>query len=84
MSTTQTIPIEKIRELASRKGVKVIAVQNFLMSLDASNIAFADANLVMDAGLYKWNAATQKAIRDGIAFLKMELDSAAAVFLLPP
>ena len=59
---------ERIEELATRKGVKGIAVRNFLMSVGA-NADERDArmNMVLDADLYKWNAATVKAIRQGIA-----------------
>lgn len=56
-----------IDKLASRKGVKSIAVQNFLGSLNGGSASDAYSNLQMDARLYKWNAATQNAIRKGIA-----------------
>lgn len=58
---------EQIEKLASRKGVKKIAVENFLGSLYGNQTASdAYANLSMDARSYKWNAATVKAISDGI------------------
>ena len=61
--------IEEIEKLASGKAVRRIAVENFLMSLttegnDAEWNAYL--NLDMDARLYKWNAATRKAIKRGI------------------
>lgn len=57
---------EEIEKFASRKDVRRIAVENFLMSM--SDEAFANyLNLDMDARLYKWNIATVKAIKDGIA-----------------
>lgn len=57
---------EVIAKLAARKGVRKIAVENFLFSMtgDASECF---NNLEMDARMYKWNAATYKAISDGIA-----------------
>lgn len=57
---------EQIEELANREGVRKIAVENFLTSLGGLTKGEALANLKMDAKLYKWNSATQKAIRDGI------------------
>lgn len=55
-----------IEKLSARKGVRAIAVQNFLSSLDGTNLACALGNLSMDARLYKWNSATVGAIRAGI------------------
>ncbi len=60
---------EIIQKLPTRKDVKTIAVQNFLGSLDGMSKSDAFMNLQMDAKSYRWNAATQKAIRDGIAKL---------------
>lgn len=57
---------ERINELATKKGVKTIAVQNFLGSLGGQTEQDAMANLSQDAAMYKWNAATQSAIRTGI------------------
>jgi hypothetical protein len=58
---------EEINYLASRKNVKVIAVENFLMDVTSNgNICDAYSNLELDARLYKWNASTVKAIQDGI------------------
>lgn len=57
---------DQITKLANRKGVKTIAVENFLGSLGGQDISQAYSNCTLDARLYNWNAATQKAIRDGI------------------
>jgi len=57
---------ERIIELSKRRGVKEIAVQNFLLSLDCSDALAAYANLQLDARLYRWNAATVKAIEQGL------------------
>lgn len=58
---------ERIKELATRKNVKQIAVENFLSTLypgdERSNTI---DNLYMDAKMYKWNAATVKAIQIGV------------------
>ena len=56
---------EEITALATRKGVKTIAVENFLGSLQGSKQDNM-MNFESDASSYRWNAATQKAIRDGI------------------
>ena len=57
----------EIEKLAGRKGIRRIAVENFLMSLcpDGSPGA-AYLNLDLDAKLYRWNAETKKAITAGI------------------
>jgi len=55
-----------IEELANRKGVKKIAVENFLMSLGESTKEEALANLNYDTQLYNWNSVTYLAIREGI------------------
>lgn len=61
------LTLEEVERFASRKGVKRIAVENFLGTVTA-NPTRRDAlgNVGWDARLYRWNAATQKAIRDGI------------------
>ena len=56
---------EEIESLASRKGVKRIAVENFLATM-GTNRTNAAINLGMDAKSYKWNLATVRAIRKGI------------------
>lgn len=61
------LTIPEIEKLASRKGVRRIAVENFLMSVTANpNAYIARLNLNYDARLYKWNSATVRAIRSGI------------------
>lgn len=57
---------EQIEQLATREGVKRIAVENFLTSLDGLTLYEAMGNLKLDARSYKWDARTVKAIRDGI------------------
>ena len=57
----------EIEGFAAKAGVKRIAVENFLGSLDPSMDQWQhEANLAMDASAYKWNTATQRAIRHGI------------------
>lgn len=57
----------EIEKLARRKGVRRIAVENFLMTVTNNpNSSTAFSNLFLDAKLYKWNAATVKAIQKGI------------------
>jgi hypothetical protein len=57
---------DEIEKLSSRKGVKKIAVENFLSSLDDLSVSDAYSNLRLDTRMYKWNSATVKAINDGI------------------
>ena len=56
---------EEIERFALRKGVRRIAVENFLMSM-GTDYDIAVANLELDTGLYRWNSATRKAIYEGI------------------
>lgn len=58
----------EIDALASRPGVRRLAVENFLSTLDHPGARLGDAlaNLVADAQAYRWDAATVEAIRDGI------------------
>jgi len=58
---------DEIKELASRRGVKKIAVENFLISMIANpNRYCATQNAYHDQKLYGWNTATINAILDGI------------------
>lgn len=57
---------QEIESLSTRKGVKAIAVQNFLGTLNDSTAREAYHNLQADARSYRWNAATIKAIEAGI------------------
>ena len=63
------LEIDEINKLASRKGVKKIAVENFLMSLSLNPLADS-INLGMDADLYNWNYKTIDAIKTGIQLSK--------------
>ncbi len=60
---------KEIEQFSLRKGVRKIAVENFLMSM-GNDAEIAEKNLDYDAGLYNWNGVTVKAIRDGIKFAK--------------
>lgn len=60
------LTLQQIEKLASRKGVKRIAVENFLMSLESLDALEAYGNLDQDTRCYKWNTATRNAIGDGI------------------
>lgn len=58
---------EEIEKYASRKGVKKIAVENFLGTLGgAGSMGGELANLYADTQAYKWNSATVKVIESGI------------------
>jgi hypothetical protein len=58
---------DQIQKLATRKGVRRIAVENFLGTLGNEGGAMnAKRNLYADARDYKWNSATQTAISRGI------------------
>lgn len=58
---------QEIETFAARKGVKRIAVENFLASV-AANPSWMDAfdNANRDQQMYNWNAATRDAIICGI------------------
>lgn len=62
----RNLTASEIEKLASRKGVKRIAVENFLGTLFDSTVTDAYYNLQADARSYNWNAATVKAIESGI------------------
>ncbi len=63
----ECLDIKEIERLASKPGVRRIAVENFLLTVENNDNSYiAMENLYMDAGLYKWNIATQKAIKEGI------------------
>jgi nitrous oxide reductase len=71
----QRLESAQIEKLATRKDVRSVAVYNFLGTapLNSYNDYLnALGNLDMDARLYKWNAQTVKAIRDG---LKMAMNA---------
>ena len=62
----RNLTLEEIQKFSSRKGVKAVAVSNFLMSMGTDQ-RYVYGNLDLDAGLYKWNAATYRAISAGIS-----------------
>lgn len=64
------LTIEEIEELASGRGVRRIAVENFLVTADASLPVWQhQANLRADSRSYKWNAATVRAIAKGLELM---------------
>ncbi len=61
------LELDEIEKLASRCGVKRIAVENFLISITANpDRNCATQNAYFDQILYGWNGVTLKAILDGI------------------
>lgn len=66
------LPQARIEELASREGVKRIAVENFLGTLGGLTRDEALANLEQDTKDYRWNAATGRAIQQGIMEAEVE------------
>ena len=63
----------EVETLANRPGVRRIAVQNFLLTVTANPDSYcAHANLAMDTRLYRWNAATVRAIQAGIELSERE------------
>jgi hypothetical protein len=66
--TMRNLTDAEIEQLAARQGVRRIAVENFLGTLDTSvGPSGNKRNLWADAQSYKWNAATVAAIQSGIA-----------------
>lgn len=57
---------EFIQSLATREGVRQIAVENFLITLNGMTYQEAVGNCELDAASYRWNYETQAAIREGI------------------
>lgn len=57
---------EEIETLACKAGVKRIAVENFLGSLQLNSYMADAANLRADANVYRWNNQTVSAIMKGI------------------
>jgi hypothetical protein len=57
---------EEIEKLASRKGVRRIAVENFLSTMGSDSSA-AYGNAEQDTRDYNWNAPTRNAIYAGIS-----------------
>lgn len=56
----------EIQMLASRPGVKRVAVVNFLGTLEGLTYEAALLNLDLDTRLYRWEYPTKHAIREGI------------------
>jgi hypothetical protein len=65
LSPDQIIKLTHDAKGQPRKGVKVIAVQNFLGSM-GGNKSDNYGNAEMDTRLYGWNAPTRNAIYKGI------------------
>ena len=61
--------LEEIEKPANRKGVRKIAVENFLGTMGTDDRA-AKGNLWADAQSYKWNAKTVSTILRGIEIAK--------------
>ena len=59
------LTITEISKLSMKKGVKKVAVENFLSTM-GEDYHVAVNNLDMDNVLYRWNAATYNAIMKGI------------------
>jgi hypothetical protein len=66
MTELRNLTYEEIEKLAGRKGVRRIAVENFLSSMGGQSKSDAYGNLGLDTMLYRWNAATVTAIQSGI------------------
>ena len=58
---------EEVAQFSAGAGVKKIAVENFLSTMGDSRI-IAQQNALLDARLYRWNAATKNAIMKGIKY----------------
>ncbi len=66
------LAFDKIETLASMSGVKRVAVENFLMSMDGLTRDEARANLEQDTVVFRWNTATGRAIQQGIEMADVE------------
>lgn len=61
------LTLQEIKTFATRRHVRRVAVENFLLSLHNNGTARAAyQNLMRDAKMYRWNQNTVKAIKDGI------------------
>jgi hypothetical protein len=58
------------RVLSRYKKAKRIAVENFLSTSEGLRWEDQEANLEMDAALYRWKSDTIKAIRTGLFMMK--------------
>lgn len=61
------LTLQEIEQFSIRKGVKKIAVENFLMTMGVNSYN-AGLNLLKDAKLYNWDYSTVTAIYDGIGY----------------
>lgn len=67
MSRKRNLTGPEIDELASRHGVRRVAVENFLISMPRElTWEMQYENLRRDARMYRWNIATRAAIAEGI------------------
>lgn len=65
-----TLNKEVIKRLASGKGVRAIAVENFLSTCGGNTHLEAHMNLEADARAYGWNDATYAAISKGLSMMR--------------
>ena len=68
----RTLTESEIEKLASRKGVRRIAVKNFLGTMADYGVVAAQANLKYDGKIYQWSPATVAAIMAGIRMASQE------------
>jgi len=68
---------KEIDQFVDRAGVKKIAVENFLGSLEGMNAYEAGKNAESDAKVYRWNKETLTAITDGIRVASAPVSEAA-------
>ena len=68
----RNLKISEIKKMAERKGVRKIAVENFLGTMGEDEEC-AVVNLAMDRGLYGWDSKTVGAIMDGISKASREV-----------
>lgn len=57
---------EELKELTSREGVNIKAIENFLMSMPGANEWVAQRCLQDKAAIFRWDKATIEAIDAGI------------------
>lgn len=67
----KNLTFAEIEQFSTRKGVKAIAVENFLSSCEGE-LSHALGNLRQDARVYRWNAATVKAIEAGLKLAQVK------------
>jgi len=63
----KALTLQEIKIFATRRNVRRVAVENFLMTLQNNGTPReAYQNLFRDAKMYRWNQNTIRAIKDGI------------------